>query len=67
VAVIGASKDETKQGYQAIAALLDEKYDGRIYPVNPKEKTILGLKCYKSVLDIPENLDLALIATPAHT
>ena len=67
VAIIGASKDETKQGYQAIVALLDEKYAGRIYPVNPKEKTILGLKCYKSVLDIPENLDLAFITTPAHT
>ncbi len=67
IAVIGASKDKTKQGYQVIVTLLDEKYEGRIYPVNPREKTILGLKCYKSVLDIPGNLDLALIATPAHT
>ncbi len=67
VAIIGASKDETKQGNQAIVTLLAEKYDGRIYPVNPKEKTILGLKCYKSVLDIPENIDLAFITTPAHT
>ncbi len=67
IAVIGASKDETKLGYQAIVTLLDEKYEGRIYPVNPREKMILGLKCYKSVLDIPDKLDLAFIATPAHT
>ncbi len=67
VAIIGASRNETKQCYQAIVTLLDEKYDGRIYPVNPREKTILGLKCYKSVLEIPEDLDLAYITTPAHT
>ncbi len=65
IAIVGASKDETKQGYQVLTTLLDEKYEGRIYPVNPKEKTVLGLKCYNSVLDIPGSLDLALIATPA--
>ena len=67
VAVVGASRDVTKRGYQAIKTLLDERYEGIIYPVNPKEKSILGLKCYKSVLDIPDNFDLALITTPAAT
>ncbi len=67
VAIIGASKDEAKRGFQAIKTLLDEKYEGRIYPVNPKEKSILGLKCYSSVMDIPEKFDLALITTPART
>ncbi len=67
VAIIGASKDEAKRGYQAIKILLDEKFDGRIYPVNPKETSILGLKCYRSVLDIQEKIDLALVTTPAHT
>jgi acetate---CoA ligase (ADP-forming) len=67
VAVIGASKDETKRGYQAIKTLQEEKYEGVIYPVNPKETTILGLRCYRSVLDIPGKIDLALITTPAHT
>ena len=67
VAVIGATRDETKQGYQVIKSLLQEKYDGRIYPVNGQDKAILGLPCYKSVLDIPGRLDLALITTPAHT
>jgi len=67
VAIIGASRDEKKRGYQAIKTLLDDKYEGEIYPVNPKEDTILGLKCYKSVLDIQEPVDLALITTPTKT
>ncbi len=67
IAIIGASKDETKQGHQVLAALLDENFEGPVYPVNPGEKTVLGLKCYGSVLDIPGKIDLALIATPAET
>ncbi len=67
IAVIGASKNETKRGYQAIRTLLDEKYEGAIYPVNPKEKRILGLKCYGSIHDIDGPVDLALITTPAKT
>jgi acetyltransferase len=67
VTIIGASKDETKRGYQTIRTLLDEKYEGNIYPVNPKENSILGLKCYKNVNDIKDSVDMALIATPART
>ncbi|MGD9086312.1 MAG: CoA-binding protein, partial [Desulfobacterales bacterium] len=67
VAIIGASRNETKRGYQAIRTLLDEKYEGKIYPVNPREKSILGFKCYKSVTDIDEPIDVALVATPAKT
>jgi acetyl coenzyme A synthetase (ADP forming)-like protein len=67
VAIVGASRNETKRGYQTIRTLLDEKYAGRIYPVNPKEKTILGFKCYKKVADIEEPVDVALVATPAAT
>jgi len=65
VAIVGASKNETKRGYQTIRTLLDEKYEGKIYPVNPKEKSILGLKCYKKVSDIKRRVDVALVATPA--
>lgn len=67
VAVIGASKNETKRGYQAIDTLLAEKYDGKIFPVNPREKSILGLPCYTNINDISEPVDIALVATPAHT
>ena len=67
VAVVGASKVPTKRGYQTIRTLLDEGYEGTIYPVNPKEKRIMGLRCFPSVSEIPAEVDVALIATPART
>ncbi len=67
VAIVGASKDEKKRGYQTIRTLLEEKYEGRIYPVNPKEKSILGFKCYPRIADIEDPVDVALVATPAKT
>jgi acetate---CoA ligase (ADP-forming) len=67
VAIVGASKDPTKRGFQTIRTLVEEKYEGKIYPVNPKEKSILGFACSKSVSDIPGPVDMALIATPAKT
>lgn len=67
VAIVGASKSETKRGYQAIRILLDEGFGGKIYPVNPKEKSILGLKCYGKVSEIGGPVDMALITTPAKT
>lgn len=67
VAVIGASKDESKRGNRTIAALQDWGYEGEVFPVNPKyaRETIRGLDVYESVLDIPEIVDLAYIVTPA--
>ena len=67
VAIVGASKNETKRGFQAIRTLLSEKYGGRIYPVNPKESSILGLSCHAKVSDISGPVDLVLITTPART
>ncbi len=67
VAIVGASKTDTKRGFQAIRTLLDEKFEGKIFPVNPKEKRILGIPCYKKVSDIEEPVDLAFITTPADT
>jgi acetyltransferase len=67
VAIIGASTNETKRGYQAIRTLLDEKFDGKIYPINPKEKKILGFRCYPKVSEIEDSIDIALITTPAAT
>ncbi|MDB9822625.1 acetate--CoA ligase family protein [Deltaproteobacteria bacterium] len=67
VAIVGASRVETKRGFQTMRTLLDEKYEGKIYPVNPKEKNILGFRCYPKVSDIEGPVDLALITTPAKT
>lgn len=67
VAIVGASRVETKRGYQAIRTLMDEKFEGKIYPVNPKESNVLGFKCYGKVSDIEDPVDLALITIPAKT
>jgi len=67
VAIVGASKDETKRDFQAIRTLMNEKFKGKLFPVNPKENEILGFKCYQKVEDIDEPVDIALITTPART
>ncbi len=65
VAIIGVSKDENKVGHVLFKNLLDSGYKGRIFIVNPHEQEILGYKCYSSVLDIPEKIDLVIIAIPS--
>ncbi|MCK1493567.1 acetate--CoA ligase family protein [Bradyrhizobium sp. 180] len=65
IAVVGASKDPSKRGYQAIARLLNDDFDGLIYPVNPREPEILGLRAYAHVSALPGDVDLAFICTPA--
>lgn len=67
VAVIGASADPTKRGYRAITALMRGKYQGRIVPINPREKEILGHTCYAELTDVPGDIDVALVCTPAAT
>ena len=64
VAVIGASKKSGKVGNVILKVLLD-KYKGKIYPINNKEKTILKQKSYPSVLKVKGKIDLAVIAVPA--
>ncbi|ELZ17406.1 acetate--CoA ligase family protein [Natrinema limicola] len=65
VAIVGASTDETKRGYQAIETLQEGGYEGDIYPVNPSADEIRGLEVYSTVSAIPGRVDLALIVTPA--
>ncbi|MFH1435922.1 MAG: acetate--CoA ligase family protein [Pseudomonadota bacterium] len=65
IAVIGASKKTLSIGYRVLANIIDNKFTGPIFPVNPKEDSILDLKAYKSVLDIPQEVDLANISIPA--
>lgn len=65
IAVIGASE---KPGVgRAIFSNIKKGYNGKIYPVNPSNPTVFDLKAYKSVLDIPDNIDLAVVATPNKT
>jgi len=65
IAVVGASRNNTKIGHAALKNILISDYVCKIYPVNLKEKTILGVKCYKRLNDIPGKIDLVLISVPA--
>jgi acetyl coenzyme A synthetase (ADP forming)-like protein len=65
IAVVGASRNERKIGNAALKNLLISDYECKIYPINPKEKEILGLKCYKKLTDVPDDIDLVLISVPA--
>jgi len=65
VAVIGASRDERKLGHGVLLNVIRSGFKGRIYPINPKADEILGLKCYPSVLEVPDEVDLAVIVIPA--
>ncbi|WP_443111330.1 GNAT family N-acetyltransferase [Amycolatopsis sp. A1MSW2902] len=65
VAVIGASADPTKVGHVAFANMLAADFAGAVYPVNPEHRSVRGVRAYPSVLDIPDPVDLALVAVPA--
>jgi acetyl coenzyme A synthetase (ADP forming)-like protein len=65
VAVIGASPENGKIGNSVMKNLINGGYKGQIYPVHPKLDEVLGYKAYRSVKDIPGNVDIAVFAIPA--
>jgi acetyltransferase len=65
IAVVGASNNPSKAAHQIIKTMLKGRYQGTIFPVHPKEKKVLGLKCYQSISEIEEKLDLLVIGVPA--
>lgn len=65
IAVVGASATPGKIGHTVVKNLIESGYQGGIYPINPTVDKILGLKVYKSVLDIPDQVDAAAITVPA--
>lgn len=65
IAVIGASREPNKIGHVIVKNFVDGGFSGKVYPVNPNSEEILGLKSYKSVLDIREKVDSAVISVPA--
>ena len=64
VAVIGATETANSVGRTLLWNLVTSPFGGTVYPVNPKRPSVLGVKAYKSVSDIPEDVDLAVIVTP---
>ncbi|MFC1895612.1 acetate--CoA ligase family protein [Thermodesulfobacteriota bacterium] len=64
VAFVGASNERSKWGFVILNNLINGGYQGKLYPVNPREEQILDLTVYKSIGDIPESPDLAVIIVP---
>lgn len=65
IAVVGASATPGKIGYTVLANLLESKFEGKIFPINPTAQEILGLKVYAEIADVPEQIDAAIITVPA--
>lgn len=67
VAVIGATERPDSVGRTLLWNLLQSPFGGTVYPVNHQRKQVLGVRAFPSIRDIPDRVDLALIATPAAT
>lgn len=65
VAIIGASATPGKIGHTVVKNLIDGGYKGKIFPINLEADEILGLKVYKSILDVNDPIDSAIITIPA--
>ena len=65
IAILGASDRPGKWGYIMVERPLKTGFSGTIYPVNPAKNKILGLRTYRSVLDIPDQIDLVVVTVPA--
>ena len=65
IAIIGASSKPGKVGYNVLRNIVESKYKGKLFPINPKAEDILGYKSYKSVLDVPEEIDIAIFVIPS--
>ena len=64
VAVIGATENPGSVGRTLLWNLVTHPFGGTVYPVNPKRPSVLGIKAYKSISEIPEDIDLAVVVTP---
>jgi acetyl coenzyme A synthetase (ADP forming)-like protein len=65
IAVVGASNEAGKIGNSVMKNLINGGYKGKIYPINPKDAEVMGIKAFKSVKDVPYEIDTAVFAVPA--
>jgi len=65
IAIVGASDRRSKPGGRPLAALRERGYAGKIFPVNPRYTEIHGMPCYPSILDVADDVDMAIISVPA--
>jgi acetyl coenzyme A synthetase (ADP forming)-like protein len=65
VAIIGASRHPSTIGYRLLQCMVEAGFTGTVYPVNPNANSIMSIKAYPSVVDIPGEVEMAVIAVPA--
>ena len=65
VAVIGATEKEGSVGRTILWNLISSPFGGAVFPINPKRSSLLGIKAYASIKDVPDTVDLAVIVTPS--
>ncbi len=65
VAIVGASSDPKKPGHTALKNLVSLGFKGKVFPINPREDSILGFRCYKNMLEIPEPVDVCVLLVSA--
>ncbi len=65
VAVIGATEKEGSVGRTILWNLISSPFGGAVFPINPKRPSLLGIKAYPTIKDVPDQVDLAVIVTPS--
>jgi acyl-CoA synthetase (NDP forming) len=65
IAVVGASRDQSKIGHVIFRNLVEGEFRGKVYPINPNTPKLLGIKCYPSITKVKGPVDLAVISIPA--
>ena len=62
MAVIGASEKVNSIGHHSMLNIVEHsKFDGRLYPVNPKQDSVMGMQCYPDVASLPEPVDVIIV------
>jgi len=64
ICIAGASTKEKSIGYELLKTIKGFGFNGKLFPVNPKAEEVLGYKCYKSIVDITDKIDLAIVVVP---
>ena len=67
IAIIGATARKGTVGHSLMKNVIGSGFDGIVYPINPKRTNVLGVKAYANIHEVPDKVDLAIIATPAKT
>ncbi len=64
IAVIGATNRKGSIGRELLHNIIDYEFEGKVFPVNPTKSVIHSIKCYSTILDVPDSVDLAVIVVP---